>query len=45
LVNELEKDDSVPDDLKELLEEFKDQFPNPLSGVKFANLPPGLPPD
>jgi hypothetical protein len=37
LVNELEEDDSVSDDLKELLEEFKDRFPNPLPGVKFAN--------
>jgi hypothetical protein len=45
LINELEEDDSVLDDLKELLEEFKDRFPNPLPGVKFANLPPGLPPD
>jgi hypothetical protein len=45
LINELKEDDSVPDNLKELLKEFKDCFPNPLPGVKFANLPPGLPPD
>jgi hypothetical protein len=45
LVNELKEDDSVLDNLKELLEEFKDCFSNPLPGVKFANLPPGLPPD
>jgi hypothetical protein len=45
LVNELEEDDSVPDDLKKLFKEFKDCFPNPLPGVKLANLPPGLPLD
>jgi hypothetical protein len=45
LVNELEEDDSVPDDFKKLLEEFKDRFLNPLLGVKFAKLPPRLPPD
>jgi hypothetical protein len=34
------KENEIPSNIKELLEEYKNQFPNPISGVKFANLPP-----
>ena len=34
-----------PPDIQKLMDEFKDRFPDPVPGVKFANLPPGLPPD
>jgi hypothetical protein len=31
-------------EIKELLAEYQDRFPEPLPGVKFANLPKGVPP-
>jgi hypothetical protein len=34
------KENEIPFDIKELLEEYKDRFPDPIPGVKFANLPP-----
>jgi hypothetical protein len=34
------KENKIPSDIKELLEEYKDRFPDPIPGVKFANLPP-----
>jgi hypothetical protein len=45
IINEINGDPSIPVDLQQLIEEFKDRFPEPVPGVKFANLPPGLPPD
>ena len=41
---ELDPENQIPTDLKELLNEFKDRFPDPLPGVKFVNLPPDAAP-
>jgi hypothetical protein len=45
IINEINGDSSIPANLQQLIEEFKNRFSEPVSGVKFANLPPGLPPD
>jgi hypothetical protein len=42
---ELAQEQNIPEDLQALLKEFENRFPSPIPGVKFANLPPGLPPD
>jgi hypothetical protein len=36
----IKRENEVPSDIKELLEEYKDRFSDPILGVKFANLPP-----
>jgi hypothetical protein len=36
------KENEILFDIKELLEEYKDQFPDSIPGVKFANLLPNV---
>lgn len=44
-LDEIAQEEEILEDVKKLIDEFQDRFPSPLPGVKFANLPPGLPPD